>query len=144
MHALDSTPVGPHRETPTISLTKVDLEKSSSSTAPSARHALEGAPSSSCYVAELCAGSAGLSFSLSRAGFSTVTVDHAANRHKSKVPCVKLDLSLDSGWKLLYDLLDSDMLLYVHGAPPCGTASRAREKQVPLSQIARGAPTLGR
>ena len=136
MHALDRTPEGPLRATATISMTDVDLEKSSSSSAcsklnptgenpwldmsseptqvpPCANRVgaakggkkgskqeapssnaetllardMEGAPSSSCYVAELCAGSAGLSFALSRAGFSTVTVDHAANRHKAKVPC---------------------------------------------------------
>ena len=114
--------------------------RGSSSSSTSACQDMEGAPSSACYTVELCAGSAGLSLSLSEAGFSTVTVDHGKNSHKPKSPCVNLDLSLDSGWTALYALLESDKLLYVHGAPPCGTASRAREKPVSARQVALGAP----
>ena len=65
-----------------------------------------GAPSSSIFVAELCAGSAGLSLQLQRAGFSTFAVDNSRNRHIQKVPCIQLDLCKDSGWTILCQLLD--------------------------------------
>ena len=111
-----------------------------SSPSPAACVGMAGAPNSACYTVELCAGSAGLSCSLAEAGFSTLAVDHGSNSHKPRSPCVNFDLSQDSGWKLLYDLLEADNLLYVHGAPPCGTASRAREKPVPAYKVAMGAP----
>ena len=92
-----------------------------------------GAPAATMYTAELCAGSAGLSMQLARVGLATVAVDHKFNKHAPKVPCVRLDLSKESGWTILWKLLEQGRLLYCHGAPPCGTASRAREKKVPFS-----------
>ena len=90
------------------------------------------APSCACYTAELCAGSAGLSAKLYEKGFTVVPVDHSHNSHRQQAPCVILDLSIDSGWVLLYRLLSEKRLFYVHGAPPCGTSSKARE--IPLPQ----------
>ena len=140
MHAPRATPSGlPPAKVP-ISLDVDEHTYSSSSSKGFAGESMEGAPSSSCFTAELCAGSGGLSLELFRAGFSTVAVDHSANRHKSKDPCVKLDLAVDSGWAILYDLLESGRLLYAHGAPPCGTASRARERPVPIHLRRKGAP----
>ena len=39
---------------------------------------------------------------------------------------MKLDLLQESSWELIDQMLASGTLFYVHAAPPCGTASRAR------------------
>ena len=93
-----------------------------------------------CFTAELCAGSAGLSLALHRCGFKVCPVDHQHNRHIQKVPVLVLDLSRESGWDILYEMLENERLLYVHCAPPCGTATRAREKRVPERLRKRGSP----
>ena len=91
--------------------------------------------SQSAFAVELCAGTAGLSAKLWGHG---LPVDHARNRHLQGAPCVVLDLAQDSGWVVLYQLLEQGKIFYVHGAPPCGTASRAREKPLPLFLKQRG------
>ena len=89
---------------------------------------------------ELCAGSAGLSSALRECGFRVLPVDHNGNRHATKVKCLILDLTSPSADKILTDLLQSGQVLFVHFGPPCGTASRARERPIPASQVAQGAP----
>ena len=68
MHVPRSTPARLPRETAKISLIEDDLERSSPYSAL-AGCTLEGAPSSSCFAAELCASSGGLSLEHYRAGF---------------------------------------------------------------------------
>ena len=80
---------------------------------------------------ELCAGTAGYTAALRRAGFDALGVDHARNRHSVQAPCAMLDLSTECGQAIAWEVLNSGRLLYVHAAPPCGTASRAREKHIP-------------
>ncbi len=102
----------------------------------------DGIPSKMCYTVELCAGTAGFTASLARAGFEALAIDHRFNRHAAKVPCITLDLALRSSWAVLEDLLATGRLVYVHGAPPCGTASRSRDKPVPAAQLRAGAPDV--
>ena len=102
------------------------------------RNEFKDAPSLAGYTVELCAGSAGLSARLWKEGFATLAVDDARNRHRQKAPCVCLDLSIDSGWQVLYRLVEQGKVFYVHGAPPCGTASKAREKPSPAHLKRKG------
>ena len=99
-----------------------------------------GQPSRSCFTLELCCGSAGLSAQLRKVGFSTVAVDHSSNQHTPKVACLNLDLTKSSSWEILKRMAAERQVIYVHAAPPCGTATRARDKPVPLKLRKRGAP----
>ena len=58
----------------------------------------------------------------------SVGVDHIAHKHLI-APLVRLDLVPDSGFSLLMELISNPNCMYVHFAPPCGTASRARDIQ---------------
>ena len=58
----------------------------------------------------------------------SVGVDHIAHKHLI-APLVRLDLITDSGFSLLMELVSNPNCMYVHFAPPCGTASRARDIQ---------------
>ena len=90
------------------------------------------------YTVELGCGTAGLSVALKRVGAEPLAVDHKHNRHRPKLAFMALDLSIDSGWVLLHRLLQDGKIAYVHAAPPCGTASRARDKPVPLKLRRKG------
>ena len=92
---------------------------------------LHGAASRSLYTIELCAGSAGLTAEIIRAGFNGIPVDHKTNLHVQRAACLVIDLTRADSWVLLVKLLDTGRVLYVHSAPPCGTASRARERPLP-------------
>ena len=99
-----------------------------------------GAPSQAIFTVELCCGSAGLTASLTTAGFTGIAVDHESNRHQPAVQVTKLDLSKTASWEVLDHMLQVQPIIYVHAAPPCGTASRARERKVPQALRDRGAP----
>ena len=101
---------------------------------------MHGAVAKTCFTAELCSGHGGFSLELKRAGLGILPVDHKFNQHSQKVQTANLDLTKDSGWIVLYELLESERLVYVHGAPPCGTATRARERRIAKSLIRKGAP----
>ena len=81
---------------------------------------------------ELCSGSAGLSAAFRTLGFQVLAIDHGGNRHQPLVPTLSLDLRHDSAWSFVERMVKSCATLLVHIAPPCGTASRARE--VPLKK----------
>ena len=86
---------------------------------------------------ELCAGSAGYSAKLFKHGLSILPIDAPHNKHKQKLPCVSLDLCLPSSQELLMKLLADKRIFSLGAAPPCGTATRAREKMmkhIPASQ----------
>ena len=80
---------------------------------------------------ELCAGTGILSKTASKAGFRTLAVDNNRVRAPSK-STVMLDLANPFQVDQLLELLDSerDRLAVVFIAPPCGTASRARERKL--------------
>ena len=72
-------------------------------------------------------------------GFQVLAIDHGGNRHQPMVPTLSLDLRYDSSWSFLQRMVMSHATLLVHIAPPCGTASRARE--IPVRR-GRGPPQL--
>lgn len=90
---------------------------------------------------ELCCGSAGLSAAMHAVGFDALGIDFIRNPSKPKSAVLSADLSSSAGQSLVVDILDNSCVQYGHGGPPCGTASRAREKRIPLALIKQGAPT---
>ena len=92
------------------------------------------------FAIEIFAGSAGLSSALVQVGIAAIPIDHKDNRFTPKVPPKLLDLSKTSGQTELWKLLSLPNLCFVHLSPPCGTASRAREKPLPAELKARGWP----
>ena len=84
---------------------------------------------------ELFAGSARLTSSLGGEGFDSFGVDHVVAKQASG-SILQLDLndplSVEHLWKILAD----PAVRYIHCAPPCGTATRARDIQFP------GAPAV--
>ena len=56
-------------------------------------------------------------------------VDSIHNRHKPEAPCIIIDLTTKDGQETLWRFIGSGKVRYVHLAPPCGTASLARECQ---------------
>lgn len=89
---------------------------------------------------ELCCGSAGLTAHLRRKDFDAVAVDHKHNRHRPKAPVVNLDLTSQTGQEIVMRVIRSGKLFLLTAAPPCGTATAARDKPVPLSLQRKGAP----
>ena len=78
---------------------------------------------------EVFCGAAGLTLNLSKAGFNAVGIDHKSNKDKPKGRCLWIDLSTRFGQEDLRKRVLHDTVAYVHFAPPCGTASRARDRR---------------
>ena len=78
---------------------------------------------------EAMCGCARYSSSLKKAGFKTIGVDYKGNKDEPMqgVKVVWLDLATSHGQKEFFELVDSENVVYVHFAPPCGTASQARQ-----------------
>ena len=57
-----------------------------------------------------------------------------------KGPVIRLDLSLKASQHLIFQILNSEQILFVWVAPPCGTSSRARE--IALNKAHHGPPML--
>ena len=72
-----------------------------------------------------------LSASLRQLGFQSLAYDHGGNRHHCRHQVINMDLTLDGSLEIIHDLIHNHSVVYVHVAPPCGTASRARDR--PLS-----------
>ena len=75
------------------------------------------------FVVEVFCGKAGLSRALRGQGFQVFSIDHKAVKG---LPILVLNLNSDVQCKIFEELLQQKRLLYVHFAPPCGTASLAR------------------
>ena len=93
---------------------------------------------SELFIVEVGAGTAGLCSEARARGFDAIPIDNKFNRHVQKVKCILIDVGSDEGLELLLQLLDSQFLLAVHIAPPCGTASRARERPLSAELQKRG------
>ena len=76
---------------------------------------------------ELFCGSAGLTYELEKIGFHAIGVDYVMNKDKPRGRYLCLDLSMPEGQEAFRQLVKENRVVYVHIAPPCGTASRARE-----------------
>lgn len=79
-------------------------------------------------ILELCAGCAKLSSVCSRDGLTAVAIDHGSNKHTPRHHILNLDLSLEHSWTTLREICTLHHVIWVHIAPPCGTASRARDR----------------
>ena len=86
---------------------------------------------------EVFCGKARLSKSLRKLGFQVFSVDH---RSCKGIPILTIDILSAKQVKILDELLSKGNLLYVHFAPPCGTASAARS--IRLSKRRHGPPPL--
>ena len=81
---------------------------------------------------ELCCGSAGLTAQLKSFGFDSLGVDWTRNPSRPLAPILQADLADLHGQELVWNISKSSNVQFSHGAPPCGTASKARERPMPL------------
>ncbi|CAE7480278.1 unnamed protein product [Symbiodinium necroappetens] len=102
------------------------------SSAPTLPAAVPGQAS----AVEIFSGTAVLSRALFAQGFSTFSVDHRPRA--ALMPTARLDLCDPAQQQLLLDRLCATLPSALHLAPPCGAASRAREKPLAASLKARG------
>ena len=58
--------------------------------------------------------------------FQVLSVDHVGSKG---IPVLRIDIGIESQRRVLEELLKLDKIIYVHFAPPCGTASAARQIQ---------------
>ena len=91
-------------------------------------------------VIELFAGSAGISSAARDMGFECLAVDYIRNQSISQVPLLNMDLTSVAMQQIVKDKLQPGLIAAVWLAPPCGTASRARDKRVPLRLQQQGVP----
>ena len=74
-------------------------------------------------------------------GIEAIGIDFERNPQKPAAPIINCDLSTPTGQAKVLEL-DLEMQFDVlHGAPPCGTASRARERPLPAALVRQGVPT---
>ena len=78
--------------------------------------------------------------SAAKMGFDVLPIDFQGNKHRSFVHVVELDLRRRSTWDFMEYLIVTRQPFNFHGAPPCGTASRARD--IPLLDEQLGSPPL--
>ena len=102
--------------------------------------AITGKPISHASALELCCGSANYSAALRTRHINAIGVDYGRNPQKPRAPTIQADLSTLAGQQIV-DRAEADMDAdIVHAAPPCGTASKARDRPVPLKFRLKGAP----
>ena len=82
-------------------------------------------------------GRARLSQSLRSQSFQVFSIDHKPFKN---VAVLQIDLNSEIEKRLFWDLVRNNRVLYVHFAPPCGTASAARN--IRMSATAHGPPPL--
>ena len=91
-----------------------------------------GPPLSRALLIEVCAGSAVLSKAVKKAGMRALPIDKSASR-ASGIKIITLDLTRPRELDTLVHMMRSEQanVLLLWFAPPCGAASRAREKPLP-------------
>ena len=97
-------------------------------------------PDGSLLFIEACCGCALLSSCVSKMGFEVMPIDFEGNKHRPYVHVVQLDLRKRETWQFLRYVAESRRPFHFHAAPPCGTASRARD--IPMSSTDHGPPPL--
>ena len=97
----------------------------------------DGSPQLGITIEVFCG--ARLSTALQELGFESLAFDHIA---KSNHPVQTLDLTDPAQAKILEDIIvnQAERIRLIHFAPPCGTASAARQKPIP-SFIKNGVPS---
>ena len=90
---------------------------------------------SDIYVIELFAGTARLTKCLRKQGFQAMAFDRTSKRSEGQ-HILEADLSNKEEVESLLSFLrlKADFIAFVHMAPPCGTASRARGKRLKFLQ----------
>ena len=92
---------------------------------------MEVSPCNAVFM-EFCAGSGNLSSAMREAGFTIYSIDHEHNRHQPKVALILQDLTDEYAQRTALDMVDQLHPLSIHLGLPCGTCSRARERQLPV------------
>ena len=87
-------------------------------------------PLSEVVVVEMFCGSGRLGASLRMEGFDAFGIDHIVSK-RAACSVLQLDLCEPESVKHFWELISDPSVGYVHCAPPCGTASRARDIQFP-------------
>ena len=82
---------------------------------------------------EVFSGKASLSAACAKAGFKVLAFDHSVGN--AQAATVPLDLCQEQGREVFWQLIDRNKPLALHGGPPCGTSSRARERPLPKSKF---------
>ena len=119
-------------------------EEGKSFTAGEGRPYIERCLSEAPLFIEVCCGCALLSSCAAKAGFDILPIDFEGNKQRPFVHVVQLDLRHRSTWEFLEYLALSRRPFHFHAAPPCGTASRARDVPMPsasqVGTMATGTP----
>ena len=85
-----------------------------------------GKTSHELFGVEIFAGTSRLTASLRHLGFrDSFGIDHILSSHLA-APVLQLDLLKPECYQFVQQIIQEDACVYVHFAPPCGTASRAR------------------
>ena len=88
---------------------------------------------------ELFAGSCKLSKCLKLHGFFAIGIDH--KKCKNRVgPCIVMDLTKGEARKFIEQKVEGGTVFFIPMAPPCETASRARDKPIPFRLRRLGVP----
>lgn len=90
----------------------------------------DNAPITKVGAVELFCGCAELSLQMSLLGLDAVGVDYEHNKDKPREKGISIDMAKPSGIPILLRILEQRNVKYVPMAPPCGTASRARERRL--------------
>ena len=85
---------------------------------------------SSIFFLELCAGTAMLTSVIIQGGLRGLGIDSLRNRHRKVGPVAVFDLSTMANVEIILGLIRQGEVDIIHVAPPCGTATRAREIRV--------------
>ena len=83
------------------------------------------------FLLDLFCGTAGVAAAFRAMGGESLGIDHIIDKRRVKGPVAKVDLSKQDGQATVLQWIESDKVDAVMLAPPCGTASRAREIPVP-------------
>ena len=82
---------------------------------------------------EVFSGKASLSAACARVGFKVLAFDHVPGG--AQAATVPLDLCQEQGRELFWQLIERNRPIALHGGPPCGTSSKARERPLPKSKF---------
>ena len=82
---------------------------------------------------EVFSGKASLSAACARMGFKVLAFDHTLGG--TQAATVPLDLCQEQGRELFWKLIERNQPVALHGGPPCGISSRARERPLPRSKF---------
>ena len=113
-------------------------EEQSSHVEPAANQEVDGRAganatthSKQLFLLDLFCGTAGVAAAFRAMGGESMGIDHIIDKRRVKGPVAKVDLSKQDGQATVLQWIESDKVDAVMLAPPCGTASRAREIPVP-------------